>query len=160
MSSIGSTINSINSSLLSEISSYLSTQKTSGSTTTTNTSDTTSSDRVDFSKVAELFKELKQLQSTDPAELKKVLTEAASKLKQRPSRRLIRPRPASFRTWRINSRRPPIPATSPALQPPPPPGGAYGPPPPPPDQSDNSSDSSSTSADSSYSKIQDLLAAI
>ena len=80
MSSIGSTLNSINSSLLSEIDSYLSTQQTSGSTSTTASSDT-ASDRVDFSQLAQLFKELQKLQNTDPAEFKKALTDAAKKLK-------------------------------------------------------------------------------
>ncbi len=69
MNSIGSTLNSINSSLLSEIDSYLSTQQTSGSASTTAGNDTPS-DRVDFSQVAQLFKELQKLQSTDPAEFK------------------------------------------------------------------------------------------
>ena len=80
MSSIGSTLNSISSSLLSEIDSYLSTQQTSGSTST-NASNATPSDRVDFSQVAQLFKELQKLQSTDPTEFKKVLADAAKKLK-------------------------------------------------------------------------------
>ena len=86
MSSIGSTLNSINTSLLSEISSAISTQKTSGSASTTGTSSTNSSDTLDFSKVAELFKELDQLESSDPTKLKQVLSDAASKLKDAASK--------------------------------------------------------------------------
>jgi hypothetical protein len=80
MSSIGSILNSVNSSMLSEISSYLSTQTTSGTSSAANTN-TTSSDSVNFSQVAKLFKELHQLQSSNPTEFKQVLTEAAGKLK-------------------------------------------------------------------------------
>ena len=80
MSSIGSTLNSINTSLLNEISSITSTQRTSGSASTTSTSSTNSSDTLDFSKVAELFKELDDLKSSDPTKLKQVLSDAASKL--------------------------------------------------------------------------------
>ena len=82
MSSIGSTINSINTSLLSEISSYLKTSTTSSSAATdTTTASSTSTDQIDFSQVAELFKELQQLQKSNPDELKQVLTEAAEKFK-------------------------------------------------------------------------------
>src|ERR1035437_2969545 len=81
MSSIGSTLNSINTSLLNEISSITSTQRMSGSASTTSTSSTNSSDTVDFSEVAELFKELDHLKSSDPTKLKQVLSDAASKLK-------------------------------------------------------------------------------
>ena len=81
MSSIGSTLNSINTSLLNEIGSITSTQRMSGSASTTSTSSTNSSDTVDFSEVAELFKELEHLKSSDPTKLKQVLSDAASKLK-------------------------------------------------------------------------------
>ena len=64
MSSIGSTLNSINTSLLNEISSITSTQRTSGSASTTSNSSTNYSDTLDFSKVAELFKELGTLVAT------------------------------------------------------------------------------------------------
>ena len=67
MSSIGSTVNSINSSLLSEINSYLQTSKTSSSASVTGTDTSTgssSTDRIDFSQVGQLFKDLQQLQQS------------------------------------------------------------------------------------------------
>jgi hypothetical protein len=79
MSSVGSILNSINSSLLSEISSYNTTTKQ-PSTTASTSSATTSSDTIDFSLVATLFQQLKQLQTSDPSEFKQVLTDAAGKL--------------------------------------------------------------------------------
>jgi hypothetical protein len=81
MSSIGSTLNSINQSLLSEIRSDLSSSQKTASASTTPVSTTPSIDRVDFSQIAELFKELKQLQTSNPAEFKKVTSDAASQLK-------------------------------------------------------------------------------
>jgi hypothetical protein len=80
MSSIGSTLNTINASLLSEISSYQATQARSNPTATSATA-TTSSDQVDFSQVAQLFKQLRHLQQSNPAEFKQVLTDAATQLK-------------------------------------------------------------------------------
>jgi hypothetical protein len=79
MGSIGSTLNSIKSSLLSEISSFNATQskKSSGLSTTPPTS---SSDNIDFSQVASLFKQLRQLQQSNPTEFKQVLNDASSKL--------------------------------------------------------------------------------
>jgi hypothetical protein len=80
MSSIGSTINSINSSLLSEINRYNPTQKPTNPPVTTPTL-TTASDSIDFSQVGQLFKDLKQLQTSDPAEFKQVVTDAATQLR-------------------------------------------------------------------------------
>lgn len=70
MSSIGSVLNSINGSLLSEINAY---RTTSNSNDTTQTIAAQSQDKIDFSKVGDLFKQLQQLQSSDPAEFKQVL---------------------------------------------------------------------------------------
>jgi hypothetical protein len=81
MSSIGSTLNSINSSLLSEISQYSAT-KSASSGSTTQTSGSPSSDSIDLSQVSKLFKELSQLQSSDNSEFKKIASEAATKLKE------------------------------------------------------------------------------
>jgi hypothetical protein len=83
LDSIRSTINSINSSLLNEIKSYKSAQAT-GSSASTNVAPSTSaatSDSVNFSQVAQLFQQLHQLQSSDPAEFKQILTDAAAKFK-------------------------------------------------------------------------------
>ncbi len=80
MSSIGSTINSINTSLLSEIQS-LSATKAAGKSVKAERPVATA-DRVDFSKVGELFGELEELQKSDSEGLKQVLTDAASKLKE------------------------------------------------------------------------------
>jgi hypothetical protein len=76
MSSIGSTINTIDSSLLSEISSYQASQ-TSGSTQPTPPASAPSSDSINFSQVAQLFQQLQQLQTSNPTEFKQVLTDAA-----------------------------------------------------------------------------------
>ena len=78
MSSIGSALNSINGSLLSEINAYRSTAR---SNDTVKTTAAHSPDKVDFSKAGDLFKQLQQLQSSDPAEFKQVLTDAAAKFK-------------------------------------------------------------------------------
>lgn len=78
MSSIGSVLNSINGSLLSEINAY---RTTSNSNDTTQTIAAQSQDKIDFSKVGDLFKQLQQLQSSAPAEFKQVLSDAAAKLK-------------------------------------------------------------------------------
>ncbi|MBZ5675303.1 MAG: hypothetical protein LAP61_13755 [Acidobacteriia bacterium] len=149
MNSIGSTLNSINSSLLSEIDSYLSTQQTSGSTST-NASNATPSDRVDFSQVAQLFKELQKLQSTDPAEFKKVLTDAANKLKDAAGQQSDSA-VASFLTNLADKfQQAADTGDLSALKPPSAPSGAYGPPP--------RSSNDTTSSDSK--KTQDLLAAL
>jgi hypothetical protein len=79
MSSIGSTLNSINSSLLSEISSF--NAKQSQTSTSSATSTAAAPDKIDLSQVGELFKELKQLQTDNPTELKQVLNDAATQLK-------------------------------------------------------------------------------
>lgn len=82
MSSIGSTLNSLNQSLLTEVSSYLGTSKTSTSASTAQTtaSSSSSADSVSFSQVGQLFQELKQLQTSNPADFKQVMTDAANKL--------------------------------------------------------------------------------
>ena len=80
MSSIGSTINSINTSLLSGIQSLSAAKAASKSEKAS--PPVASSDRVDFSKVGKLFSELEQLQKSDPVGLKQVLSDAASKLKE------------------------------------------------------------------------------
>lgn len=148
MSSIGSTLNSISSSLLSEIDSYLSTQPTSGSTST-NASNATPSDGVDFSQVAQLFKELQKLQSTDPAEFKKVLTDAAKKLKDAAGQQSDS-MAASFLTNLADKFQQAADTGDLSVLKPPAPGSAYGPPP--------RSSSNTTSSDTS--NTQDLLAAL
>lgn len=76
MSSIGSTLNSINSSLLSEISAFNNT-KTSGNAK--RASALGAPDQIDFSQSASLFRQLQQLQTSNPAEFKQVLSDAATK---------------------------------------------------------------------------------
>ena len=148
MNSIGTTLNSINSSLLSEIDKYLSTQQTSGSTSTTASTDT-ASDGVDFSQVAQLFKELQKLQSTDPAEFKKVLTDAAQKLKDAAGQQSD-PTAASFLTNLADKFQQAADTGDLSVLKPPAPGNGYGPPP--------ASSNNTTSSDSS--KTQDLWAAL
>jgi hypothetical protein len=74
---IGSTLNSIDQSLLNEIRSYQPNSKTTG----TNSTDASVSDQVGISQAAQLFKDLEQLQSSNPAEFKQVLTDGAAKLR-------------------------------------------------------------------------------
>jgi len=76
MSSIGSTLNTINNSLLAELQSF----NGSLASTTSNTSSTTSPDQVNLSQVSTLFQQLQQLQTSNPAEFKKVLTDGAQQL--------------------------------------------------------------------------------
>ena len=80
MSSIGSTINSINSSLLSEIQSFKA-QKTATTVAAAQTTSTDTSDAVDFSQLGKLFKSLRHLETTNPTEFKQVMSDAASQLK-------------------------------------------------------------------------------
>jgi len=148
MNSIGSTLNSINNSLLSEIDSYLSTQQTSGNTSTT-ASNSTASDGVDFSQVAQLFKELQKLQSTDPAEFKKVLTDAAKKLKDAAGQQSDS-KAAAFLTSLADKFQQAADTGDLSVLKPPASGSAYGPPP--------RSSNTTTSTDSS--NTQDLLAAL
>ncbi len=75
---ISSTLRSIDQSLLNEIRSYHSHSTTSGVTPAA----TTASDDVGISKAAELFKALQQLQTSNPAEFKQVLTDGAAKLRE------------------------------------------------------------------------------
>jgi len=147
MNSIGSTLNSINNSLLSEIDSYLSTQQTSGNTSTT-ASNSTASDGVDFSQVAQLFKELQKLQSTDPTEFKKVLTDAAKKLKDAAGQQSDSTA-AAFLTSLADKFQQAADTGDLSVLKPPAPASAYGPPP----RSNNT-----TSSDSS--NTQDQLAAL
>ena len=80
MSSIGSTIHSINTSLLSGIQSLSAAKAASKSAKAS--PPVANADRADFSKAGKLFSELEQLQKSDPEGLKQVLTDAASKLKE------------------------------------------------------------------------------
>ncbi len=75
INALGSTLNSINQSLLTELSSYLSTKNTANS----DSNAPVAGDSVNFSQVGQLFQELQQLQTSDPTALKKVLEDAASK---------------------------------------------------------------------------------
>ncbi len=75
INTLANTLNSINQSLLAEIGSSLSTS----SPTASNVAPT-GSDQVDLSQVGQLFQQLSQLQTTDPAEFKKVATDAANQL--------------------------------------------------------------------------------
>ena len=149
MSSIGSTLNSINSSLLTEIDSYLSTQQTSGSTST-NASNATPSDGVDFSQVAQLFKELQKLQGTDPTEFKKVLTDAAKKLRDAAGQQSDSAAAGMLTTLADKFQQAADTGDLSVLKPPSPPVGAYGPP--------TLSSNSTTSSDTR--NTQDLLAAL
>ena len=78
-SSIGST-NSVNSSVLNEIARYStnSAQTKAGSSV----AGSPPTDTAEVSQTASLFKELAGLHSTDPAEFKQVLTDAAAKFKE------------------------------------------------------------------------------
>jgi hypothetical protein len=96
MSSIGSTLNSVNASLLSEIAAFNATQnKTSGAPAPTSPTTPTSSDQVNFSQVSQLFQELRQLQQSNPAEFKQVLTDAATQL-QAAASQTTSPQQAAF----------------------------------------------------------------
>ncbi len=72
---LGNTLNSINQSLLAEIGSDLST-----SSPTASSLAPTGSDQVNLSQVGQLFQQLSQLQSSNPAEFKKIATDAANQL--------------------------------------------------------------------------------
>jgi hypothetical protein len=74
---LGNSLNTIDSSLLQEIQKYSGTSATTGATST---SSTDSGDTVNFSQVSSLFSELQQLQTSNPAEFKQVLTDGAAKL--------------------------------------------------------------------------------
>ncbi len=75
INSLGSTLNSINQSLLTELSPYLPSKNAVDSAG----SAPVSGDSVNFSQVGQLFQELQQLQTSDPTALKKVLEDAATK---------------------------------------------------------------------------------
>jgi hypothetical protein len=72
---LGTTLNSINQSLLAEISSDLST-----SSSTANSLASAGGDQVNLSQVGQLFQQLSQLQNSNPAEFKKIATDAANQL--------------------------------------------------------------------------------
>lgn len=74
INTLGSTLNTINQSLLTELSSYLPTKATANPA-----SSAVSGDSVNFSQVGQVFQELQQLQTSDPSALKKVLEDAATK---------------------------------------------------------------------------------
>lgn len=86
MGSIASTLNSINSSLLSEINSDLSASGVTASTTTNSNSSSaaagSSSDSVNTSQIGQLFQELQQLETSNPADFQKVTADAASQFQQ------------------------------------------------------------------------------
>ena len=73
INTLGSTLNTINQSLLTELSSYLPTKSTANPA-----ANAVSADSVNFSQVGQLFQELQQLQTSDPTALKKVLEDAAT----------------------------------------------------------------------------------
>jgi hypothetical protein len=75
MSSIGSILQTLNTSLVSEINTFNKTQPSS----TTSTS--TSSDSVGVSQFAQLMQQLQQLQTSNPTEFKQVMSDAATQLK-------------------------------------------------------------------------------
>ena len=64
--------------MLSEISTF---NKTQASTATASTSPTTSRDSVGVSQFAQVMQQLQQLQTSNPAEFKQVMSDAASQLK-------------------------------------------------------------------------------
>jgi hypothetical protein len=79
MGSIGSP-NIVNPVLISQIQKLKAAQGQTGPSASAATS-TASSDQVDFSQIANFFKQLQQLQQSNPAQFKQVLTDTASKLK-------------------------------------------------------------------------------
>lgn len=81
MNSIGSTSHSISSSLLAEISSYYANGSQGSTASSAATSATQAGDQVSFSQTTQLFQQLEKLETSNPAEFKQVLTDAASKLK-------------------------------------------------------------------------------
>src|SRR5579871_5475470 len=84
MGTIASTLNSINQSLLSEISNSSTSQISSAtqSASTNSAPGSSSSDTISFSQVAQLFQQLQQLQTSNPAEFIKVTADAAAQLQQ------------------------------------------------------------------------------
>lgn len=90
INTLGGTLNSINQSLLTELSSYLPTKSNANQT-----ANAVSGDSVNFSQVGQLFQELQQLQTSDPAALKKVLEDAATKFSTA-SQQATDPAQASF----------------------------------------------------------------
>ena len=81
MSTIGSTLNSINSTLLAEITKDLAASKASNSTNATPVSNASSSDKIDFSQVAQLFQQLQQLQQQNPDAFQQVMKDAVTELR-------------------------------------------------------------------------------
>src|SRR5260370_32429073 len=64
-----------------EIGEYLSNSKAASSGGTVQSTPGSSSDKLDLSKVADVLRELQQLQTDNPAEFKQALNDAATKLK-------------------------------------------------------------------------------
>jgi hypothetical protein len=100
MSSIASTLYSVNSNLLSEIGNDLSTTQVASSSSTSGNASTTaaassSSDSVNFSQVAQLFQQLQQLETSNPADFQKVTADAAAQL-QKAAQQTTDPGQASF----------------------------------------------------------------
>ena len=75
INTLGSTLSTINQSLLAELSSVLPTKNTANTAAST----PVSGDSANLSQVGQLFQELEQLQTSDPTALKKVLEDAAAK---------------------------------------------------------------------------------
>jgi hypothetical protein len=79
MSSIGNILHTLNTSLLSEIGTLNKAQPSTTAASTTSTS--SASDSVGVSKFAQLMQQLQQLQTSNPAEFKTVMSDAATQLK-------------------------------------------------------------------------------
>lgn len=79
MASIGGVLNSVSSSLLSEINNFNSSQ-TQSNTSSSTISMAATPDQATVSPIAQLMKELRTLQQSNPVEFKQVLTDAATKL--------------------------------------------------------------------------------
>jgi len=80
MSSIGSTLNQINSALLNEINADLLNTKPPATNAAATTPGAPSSDQINFSQVGQLFQELSQLQTQNPSAFQQVMQDAVTKL--------------------------------------------------------------------------------
>ena len=150
MSSIASTLNSLNSSLLSEISASRASSRTSNSSATAKAAAAPGQDRIDLSKASQVYQQLSALEESDPGKVKDLLTAVATKLRKA-AEETTDPRQAeklnkiadkfqeAADTGDLSALRPPSgrPASRQV-------GAAYGrhggPPPPPPPSSDDDSD--------------------
>jgi hypothetical protein len=136
--------------VIERIASTSSIQNVSGSSKTLATSNSSSPDRVDLSQVAQLFKELGQLQSSNPAKFKQVLSDAASKLKEAAGQQTDSAQ-ANFLTNLANQfQKASDSGDLSTLQPPGPPSGSHQP------SQHNGAVQSATSTDSS-SQLKELL---